>query len=249
MEIKNYIVCLMLVSFMYLPVFCMKKSKNIKRQDSNFYISKDQEESKGSVVFKRLLAFIANQKQKEQRKKIIAIAADNIIECAINKASSSTEAISQELISIPVMGSVVSVPGVSSVTNFFFSKVVAPCLYDLNAAVEKKEEIKNGIKKNLTEKYLRVSKSKQLKQDYPCWFVSKMKSFASKKTEDKELYTEILCVAVNIAKENKQLFIDVLKAAKIREYLHTFLYEKITLNVKDIEDQIMKSYFDKENIK
>ena len=246
MKIKHIISCVIL-GILCIPVFCMKKTQLIQQ---NFLERK--EGSKGRVIYNKLLYCIKSQKEEEKKKEIVSAAAANIINCSIEKVSSSTEAIAQELKLIPYIGKVFGLPGVSSITNFVF-KHASPGFYNLEAAKEKKREIQEDIEKVLIERSFRIVEMEGIEDSRSLWFDREIKSFSSDVLEDKKIYAEILCVAADLAKQNKKLFESVLDAAKVTNYsfkkfrVRDWFYDQLA-NAKDIEEKIIRSYFEEQEL-
>jgi len=247
-RIRNIIFSFVVVSIMCATVFCMKKKQFVRQ---SFFEEQrggeNKEKTKGRAVYNRLLYFIKSQDEEEKKKEIISAAAANIINCSIEKVGTSTEAIAEELKLVPYIGKVVNLPGISRFTNFVF-KHAASRFYNLEEAKRKKSEIKRNIEKILTERSFRIVEMECIEDNPSLWFDREIKTFTSSVEEDKKIYAEILCVAADLAKQNRGLFESVLNAAQVTDFsvkgfrVRDWFYDQLA-NTKDIEEKIIRSYF------
>jgi len=236
MKIKN-LIFFVLFSFISISVFCMKKTQLIRQ---SFLEKKGL---RGRVTYNKLLYFIKSQKEEKKKKEIISTVAANIINCSIEKVSTSSEAIADELKNIPKIGGIFNISGIRGFTNTAF-RWVSPAFYSLESAKKKKNDIKEDIEKFLTEKSFGIVEMEGLDNTPSPWFCKEFESFDSDHPENKEIYAEILCVAADLAKQNKELFETVLNAAKVISfsYIRDWFYEQLA-KASDIEEKIIISYF------
>jgi len=192
----------------------------------------DKKETKGRIVFNRLINFIKNQEKDEEKLRIANLVASNIVGLSSYEMTKNEKIIYDKLAG-----------KLSGVVSFFVRSFTG---LNFNAFSKNKEDIQQCIQKFLLRKSNEDTKIDDIEDNLPKWFLEEIKSFEAQKREERISFTEILCVATRIAIDDEKMFKKALEKARCYSMWHGKFHSLLSSHVEIVEKEIEGLYYENE---